>query len=58
MREIVTKGSLIQSNAAHIYGAPLVLLQKIFFIWWPPDNMWWPPYSDVVATTYYLVATR
>ena len=32
------------------YGDPLVLLQKIFFIWWPPDNMW-PPDSDVVATT-------
>ena len=36
------------------YGAPLVpSLQKIFFIWWPPDNMWcgghyiaiwWPPH--------------
>ena len=30
------------------YGAPLVPLQKIFFLWppdsrWPPDTIWWPP---------------
>ena len=36
------------------YGAPLVPLQKIFFIWWPPDNMWWPPDSDVVASGHHI----
>jgi len=45
------------TTCARNYGAPLVPLQKIFFIWWPPDKrsgghhivIWWSPHRYVVA---------